>query len=105
MVLLFGGKLTLYREPILKLQRKAIRIVSNQTSRSHSLPLFKDLHLLILSDIFKLKLLTFVYESTKLLTLSCFHGYFSSNSGMHNYTIGQSNHGDLYLIGKNTLRY
>ena len=94
-----------YKEPIFKLQKKAIRIISNQTSRSHSLPLFKDLHLLRLSDIFKFKLLTFVYESTNLLTPSCFYGYFSFNSVIHNYSTRQSHRGDLYLIGKNTLRY
>ena len=94
-----------YREAIFKQQRKAIRIIPNQTSRSNSLPLFKDLQLLRLSDIFKFKLLTFVYESTKLLTSRCFHGYFSFNSAIHNYTTKQCYRGDLYLIGKNTLRY
>ena len=63
------------------------------------------LHLLRLSDIFKLKLLTFVYESTQLVTTSCFHSYFSFSSAMHNYTTRQPHHGDLYLIGKNTLLY
>ena len=104
-IIFWGQTYESYKEPIFKLQKKAIRIISNQTSRSNSLPLFKELHLLRLSDIFKFKLLTFVYESTKLLTPSCFHGYFSSNSAIHSYTARQSHQGDLYLIGKNTLQY
>ena len=79
-----------YREPIFKLQKRAIRIILNQASCSHSLLLVKDLYLLRFSDIFKLKLQTFVYESTILLTPSYFHGYFSLNSAIHNYTTRQS---------------
>ena len=56
--------------------RKAVRIILNETSWSHSLLLFKDLYLLTLSEIFKLKLQTLVYTSTKLLAPSCCHCYF-----------------------------
>ena len=92
-ITVWGQTYESYKEPIFKLQKKAIRIISNQTSRSSSMPLFKELHLLRLSDIFKFK------------TPSCFHGYFSFNSAIHSYTTRQSHRGDLYLIGKNTLQY
>lgn len=92
-----------YRELIFKLQK--IRIISNQISSSYCLPLFKDLRLLRLSDIYALKLSIFLYESTKLLALSCLYGYFLFNSVTHNHTTRQSHRSDLYLIGKNTVRY
>ena len=76
-----------YREPIFKLQKRP----SGSHQIRHRVPipclsLFKDLQLLRLSEIFNFKLLTFVYESIKLITPSCFHGYFSFNSAVHNYT-------------------
>ena len=36
---------------------------------------------------------------------SCFHGYFSLSSTVHNHETRQSCRNDLYLIRKNTLRY
>ena len=88
-----------------KLQKKAIRTISHQTAFSHSLPLFKGLHLLRVSDFFKYKLLTFVYDSMTMMAPSCFHGYFSLSSTVYNHETRQSCRNDLYLIRKNTLRY
>ena len=105
MILLFGGKPTNRTGNQYLSCKKTIRIISNQKSRSNFLPLFKDLYLLGLSDFFKFKLLTFVYESTELQTPFFSHGYFSFNSAIHNYSTKQSYRGDLYLMGKNTLRY
>ena len=94
-----------YIEPLFKLQRKAIRTISHQTALSRSLPLFKGLQLVRVSDVFKLKLLTFVYDSMTMLTPSCFHGNFSLSSTVHNHATRQSCRNDFYLIRKNTLRY
>ena len=54
---------------------------------------------------FQLKLLTFVYDSMTMLAPSCFHGYFSLSSTVHNHATRESCRNDLYLIRKNTLRY
>ena len=51
-ITVWGQTYEAHREPIFKL-RKAIRIISNQTSHSNSSPLFKDLQLLRSSDIIR----------------------------------------------------
>ena len=104
-IVVWGQTFSSYIEPIFKLQKKAIRTISHQTAFSHSLPLFKGLHLLRVSDVFKYKLLTFVYDSMTMMAPSCFHGYFSLSSTVHNHETRQSCRNDLYLIRKNTLRY
>jgi len=104
-IIVWGQTFSSYIEPLFKLQKKAIRVISHQTALSHSLPLFKGLQLLRVSDAFKLNLLTFVYNSMTMLAPSCFHGYFSLSSTVHNHATRQSCRNDLYLIRKNTLRY
>ena len=104
-IVVWGQTFSSYIEPIFKLQKKAIRTISHQTAFSHSLPLFKGLHLFRVSDVFKYKLLTFVYDSMTMMAPSCFHGYFSLSSTVHNHETRQSCRNDLYLIRKNTLRY
>ena len=64
MVLLSGGQAnTSYNEPIFKMQKRAVRAISNQNYLAYSLPIFRELKLLRLSDILKLKLLTFVVDT------------------------------------------
>ena len=101
----WGQTFSLHIESIFKLHKKAIRTISHQTAFSHSLPLFKGLHLLRVSDVFNSKLLTFVYDSVTMMATSCFHGYFSLSSTVHNHATRQSCRKDLYLIRKTTLRY
>ena len=80
-------------------------VISTQSYLAHSLPTFKELKLLTLSDVFGLKLLTFVFESTNKITPACFHNFFLSNSFMHHYETRQLVSGDLYLVRKNTVQY
>ena len=105
MALLSGVKhtrhiLSLY----LKCKRKPSGQFSQQSYLAHSLPIFQELKLFRLSDIFKLKLLTFVFKSTNKLTPVCFHN-FSLNSSMHHYETRQSVRGEFYLARKNTVQY
>ena len=52
-------------EPLIKLQKKAIRIVTNSKFNAHTEPLFKSLNTLKISDIFKLNVLKFYYKHCK----------------------------------------
>ena len=49
-------------EKLYKLQKKAIRLVTNTSRHSHTTPLFKSLHLLNLPDIHSLMLLKLYYK-------------------------------------------
>ena len=94
-----------YIEPIFKMQKRAVRAISQQSYLAHSLPTFEELKLLMLSDVFKLKLIKFVFKSTNKMTAACFHNTLSSNSSMLHYKMRQSVHGDLYLVKINTVQY
>ena len=72
---------------------------------SPSLPIFKDLKLLKLSELFELRLLTSVFDSVNKSSPSCFHDFFLLNSCVHQYSTRQASQGDLYLFRKNSLQY
>ena len=62
--------------------------------------IFGSLKLLSLHDIFKLRLLTFIFESINKLTPSCFNNFFTLNISVHHYETRQSFRGDIYLNKK-----
>ncbi len=104
-ITVWGSTCTTYIDPIFKLQKKVVRAISFESSNSHSSPIFKDLKILKLSDVFHLKLLTFVYESIHKISPSCFHNFFCLSSYVHQYSTRQASRGNLYLNQKNTVRY
>ena len=104
-LIVWGQTFASYTEPIFRLQKKAVRAISFQPRMSPSLPIFKDLKLLKLSDIFELRLLTFVFDSVNKTSPDCFHNFFLFSSSVHQYSTRQASHGDLYLTQKNSLQY
>ena len=69
-----------------------------------ALTIFKSLKLLHLYDIFRIKLLCFVYKSINKLIPYCFHDFFLLNSDVRGYFAGQSNRGDVFCNHKNSSR-
>ncbi len=104
-LIVWGQTFALYTDPIFKLQKKAVRAISFQPRLSPSLPIFKDLKLLKFSEIFELRLLTFVYDSVNKTSPSCFHDFFLLNSSVHQYSTRKASQGDLYLSRMNSLQY
>ncbi len=104
-ITVWGSTCTTYIDPIFKLQKKVVRAISFEPYNSHSSPIFKDLKILKLSDIFHLKLLTFVYESIHKMSPSCFHNLFCLSLYVHQYSTRQASRGNIYLTQKNTVRY
>ena len=74
-IVALGQTFNLYIEPQFKLQKRAVRAISHQPFLAHSLPIFKDLKLLRIVDIFKLRLLSFVYESVNMVAPDSFHSF------------------------------
>ena len=58
-----------------------------------------------LSEIFELRLLTFVYDSVNKTSPCCFHDFFLFSSSVHQYSTRQASQGDLYLSRMNSLQY
>ena len=104
-IIVWGQKFASYLEPIFKLQKRAVRAISHQTFLAHSYPIFKELKLLRIDDVFKTKLLTFVYESMNKLTPVYFHNFFCHVTSIHSHNTRQSTSGGLFLAQRNTLQY
>ena len=104
-IIVWGQTFASYLEPIFKLQKRAVRAISHQTFLAHSYPIFKELKLLRIDDVFKTKLLTFVYESINKLTPVYFHNFFCHITSIHSHNTRQSTSGGLFLAQRNTLQY
>ena len=53
-----------------------IRAIAFEHFTSPTTPLFSDLKILKLRDLFQLKLLSFVYDCVNRISASCFHAFF-----------------------------
>ena len=104
-LIVWGQTYSSYIDPIFKLQKRAVRAISFQPRMSPSLPIFNDVKLLKFSEIFELRLLTFVFDSVNKTSPSCFHGFFLFCSSVHQYSTRQASQGVLYMSRKNSLRY
>ena len=104
-IIVWGQTFTSYLEPLVLIQKKIVRAIAHQHPLSHTLPIFKSLKLLQLYDIFRIKLLCFVYESINKLNPYCFHDFFLLNSDVHGYFTRQSNRGDVFRNHKNSFQY
>ena len=104
-IVAWGQTFDSYIEPLFKLQKRAVRAISHQSFLAHTLPIFTDLKLLRIADIFKLRLLSFVYEAINKSAPDCFHDFFSLTSSIHCHNTRQSTRGDLFLTKLNTLQY
>ena len=84
-------------KPILILQKKAVRMMVKRDqyqsgSLVHCDPIFKELKLLKVKDIFKFHVAKFIYSALSFDTPSIFFDWFRTNHTVHNYnTISNTN--------------
>ena len=77
-------------QKISKLQKKAIRIVACKNYTAHTDPIFKQLHIMKVSDIFIVQHLSFYYDLINDRLPSCFSSIYSQlNEKHHNYNTRQ----------------
>ena len=72
-------------------------------SSTPSSPIFKDLRLLKLSNIFKYKLLIVVFDYIHGNVPACFNKYYFLGSSVHQYSIRQARRDDFILSKKTPL--
>ncbi len=95
----------MHTKPIYLLQKKVVRAIAFKSFSSPSTPIFSDLQILKLDDLFKLKLLIFVYESVNKSSPVCFHNFFETLSSVHKYNTRQASKGDIFMTQENTYLY
>ena len=92
-------------KPIYLLQKRVVRAIAFEHFTSPSTPIFSDLKILKLQDLFQLKLLCFVYDCVNKNSPNWFHNFFESVSNAHQYSTRQASKNDIFLNRKNTLQY
>ena len=104
-IIVLGLAYNTHTNPIYLLQKKVVRPIVFKNFTSPSTPIFSELKILKLYDLFNLKLLTFVYESLNLISPTFFHNIFETLSSVHQYGTRQACGGDIFMMRGNTLQY
>ena len=84
-LIIWGNTCKTYLSKLVKLQKWAIRTVSNSHYRSHSRPLFARYNVLTVEDMYTLELGVFMYKYSIGDLPSAFSGYFTKRSDIHDY--------------------
>ena len=104
-ILVWGLTFETYINSVFLLQKRVIRAISFEHFTAPTTPIFSDLKILKLHDLFKLKMLIFVYESVNKFSPICFHNIFDSVASVHQYGTRQAGKDNIFLIQKNTNQY
>ena len=104
-IIVWGLPYETFTKPIYILQKTVLKAITFKNSSSPSTPIFYDLKLLTLYDLFHLKLLNLVYECVNLLSPTVFHNYVDTLTSVHQYNTRQACKGDIFMTHKNTLQY
>ena len=72
-------------QPLVLLQKRAMRIITTSAHKAHTIPLFSKLNRLTLVDMNKLLIATFMYRFHSKCLPNLFSGYFCSNASIHGY--------------------
>ena len=82
---LWGHADSRYLEKICIAQKRAVRIISNSEYFAHSLPLFYNLNILKLEDLFHYQYGSLMWDQDHGILPQCFTHYFTPVSDIHNY--------------------
>ena len=104
-ILVWGLTYETYINPVFLLQKRVVRAMSFENFTSPSTPIFLNLKILKLHDLFQLKLLTFVYDCVNKIAPSYFHPFFALVETVHQYGTRQASKNDIFLTQKNTVQY
>ena len=94
-ILIFGDTCKTYLNKLIKLQKRAMRTVSNSHYRSHTSPIFAKCNVLRVTDMYALELGSFMYRNSLNKLPSSFNNYFTKRSDVHNYPTRHGNHLNL----------
>ena len=84
-ILIWGNTCKVYLDKLIKLQKWAIRTISNSHYRSHTQPLFAKHNILKVNDMYSLELGVFMYKYSTNDLPGIFNDYFTKRSDIHGY--------------------
>ena len=83
-LLLWGNVNKFYMNKIFRLQKRALRTISNSSFSCHTKPLFKKYNVLNIFDMFTNKIALFMYKYKCNMLPRSFDGYFTTNQEIYN---------------------
>ena len=83
-ILAWGNSCKTYLNKLLKLQKRAVRHICKTSFRHSSIPLFRDLHILNVYNMYNLELGVFMYKYSIDDLPTIFKDYFTKRSQIHN---------------------
>ena len=104
-IVVWGLTYESYINSVFLLQKRTVRAILFGHFTSPSSPIFLDLKILRLHDLFQLKLLSFVYDSVNKISPACFHSFFPLADFVHQYGTRQVTKNCIFVCQKNTLQY
>ena len=90
-IMAWGKADVTYLGSLIKLQKRAVRLISSAPRLAHTLPLFRKLKLLKLCDIYVLNIMLFMFKFKHYLLPRVFDNMFVLNSDIHNHFTRQRN--------------
>ena len=72
---------------------------------AHSSPLFYDLKILKLDDLYQLSISVFAYECQNNITPLYFVNFFTQTTDVHSYNTRSAARGDFFILQRNTQQY
>jgi hypothetical protein len=103
-ILTWGGSLT-QNSRLLTLQKRAVRIISNAGARDHTAPLFCNLRLLQIIDLYQLNLGKFMYKAMNNALPSCINSLFTLTSNIHSHYTRSTAKKNLFVSRQRTTLY
>ncbi len=101
-ILTWGNTHNIYLDKIYKLQKRAVRNITKSDFKAHSNPLFKELGLLTVRDIYKVSVSTFMLKHQMNLLPPVFNSYFIMNKNLHGLNTRNMNN---YHTARNMLTF
>ena len=90
-VVIWGNTYISYLQPLIKLQKRAIRIIKGADRLDHTDPLFKELRLLKMREMYVYNVQLLMYKYRRNLLPNIFKDFFKTNSSFHDYDTRQKN--------------
>ena len=104
-ITVWGTASEIYLKLVQITQKNVVRAMTFSNLTAHSLPLFSNLKILKVDDLYTLSISSFVYECHNNLTPTHFTDYFTQISAIHSYNTRGPARGDHFIVRKNTLVY
>ena len=86
----WGNSCKTYLDPLVKIQKRAVRILKGAKKLDHTDPIFKELKIMKISEIYVYTLQLILYKHHHLLLPDIFADFFVSNESIHNHNTRQA---------------